>query len=168
MRTRLLFTNRTSYPDAEVKRLIRFAFADLDLPPAITVAITYTRLTRRRLGWGDEYRYALSGHAWKYGPTRGGYEVSLRLGREHEFPCQFWSRERGPGGAVANDWREALVFVAAHEGKHIESYLHRHRFPRGSHLPELRCDAYAFGRLDAWTSSAQPSTVVAMSTTEAI
>jgi hypothetical protein len=45
---------------------------------------------------------------------------------------------------VVTDWREALVHIAAHEGRHIAQYVnHRSR-------SEVDCEEYALARLVAW------------------
>lgn len=160
--SRLVFRNRTGYPDAEVKQLVRFAFADLDLPRpySILVRVDYTRVTRRRAAEGDQY--GASGHAYNYVfvapdvPAGAAYEVRLFLAKPDVFPTLWHDRARAPLpiGMLA-DWREALVAIAAHEGKHIEEYQARWRLGRkrgraDGHASEDRCDAYASGRVAAY------------------
>lgn len=49
---------------------------------------------------------------------------------------------------VVNDWREALVHIAAHEGRHIAQYVNdRSR-------SEVDCEEFALARLIAWREEA--------------
>lgn len=148
--SRLVFRNETDYPEEEVRRLVRYAAADLDLPHWGNV-ITRIRYTRPR-GSG----YSASGHAYSYVfaaadvPEGTCWEIRLRLARGG-FPYAWPDRRQEPVGQIA-DWREALVVIAAHELKHIETYQ---RIPRGSigrkgKAAEDVCDAYAAHRIRAF------------------
>lgn len=163
--SRLVFRNRTEYPDDEVQRLVRFAFADLDLPEPVSILIRvgYTRTSRRRREPNCP-QYGASGMAYPYVhkkpdvPDGAMYEIRLSIARPETFPTKWHDRANAPAplGMLA-DWREALVAIAAHEGKHVEVYQQNHRNPwrkprrtrSSSHALEDRCDAYASGRLAA-------------------
>lgn len=153
--SRLVFRNRTAYPDAEVQRLVRFAFADLELPSrfSVLVRVGYTR--RGGACSGHAYGYV---HAAKDVPAKAAWEVRLRLDRPGGYPSRPW-REHGIEFAFA-DWQEALVMIAAHEGKHIEGYQTGHggrsnraRLNLTGYQEEARCDAYAAWCLDLYRKS---------------
>jgi hypothetical protein len=148
--SRLVFRNQTVYPDAEVRALVRFAFADLDLPEprSIVIRIRHTRNRRGR-------RYGATGMAYPYVyvkpdvPEGAAYEIHLNIGRPDVFPCSWQDRATAPLpiGMLA-DWQEALVVIAAHEGKHVEVFQQNHRNPwrkprrtrSSSHALEDRCE----------------------------
>lgn len=160
--SRLVFRNQTVYPDVEVQALVRFAFADLHLPEpvSILIRIRHTRKSRRRT---TDDHYGASGHAYPYAyvgsdvPEGAAYEIHLNVARPDAFPTTWNDRANAPLplGMLA-DWQEALVAIAAHEGKHVEVFQQENRNPwrrtRGRAAAaalEDRCDAYASGRLAA-------------------
>jgi hypothetical protein len=157
--SRIVLRNKTIYPDAEVRALVRDGFAGLDLDRrqgSILVRVNHTRISARRRAAGSRWVYAASGRAYPYVfvrpdvPAGAAWEMRLSVSRPDDFPVDWYDRHKhftdlGP----LRDWREALVAIAAHEGKHIELYqrmtpVKRHRRSALSgYAEESRCDAYA-------------------------
>ena len=157
--SRIVLRNATIYPDAEVRTLVRQGFSGLDLnhrQGSILVRVNHTRISQRRREAGSRWVYAASGCAYPYVhvrkdvPAGAAWEVRLSVSRPNDFPVEWYDRHKhftdlGP----LHDWREALVAIAAHEGKHIELYqrmtpVKRHRRRQLSgYAEESRCDAYA-------------------------
>lgn len=136
--SRLVIRNTTQYPDDEVARLVRFAMRELHLPSrfSVLIRVSHTRINRRRLADPKKYVYGASGRAHNYVyrkpdvPDGAAYEVHLRVSRPELFPCDWNDRYADDNVRIGElaDWREALVCIAAHEGKHIEQYqLERNR-----------------------------------------
>lgn len=169
--SRLVASNETGYPDAEVKRLIQFGLADLDLVDErypLLARVVYTRVSRRQRRPDGTARYGISGSA-HYQPmyvdgipgVRAAWLMILRVGRPADFPTSWYDRYR-LGPAELRDWRDALVAVAAHEGKHIESRQHGiGHSALGGRREEERCDRYALTRLRVFQSPGDDATLVA-------
>ena len=140
-KTKTVIRNESEYPMTEVRRLIRFAFAELDLPPQVWATIVHTRLAGwRRTHQGGSKMYGASGWA-------RGREMRLCIGRPGDFPCSWYNR--GYAGVHVpdlRDWRDALVAIAAHEGKHVEMF-HMRCGRMTTREKEGRCDAYAASTL---------------------
>jgi hypothetical protein len=148
-RSPLAFRNETGYPDDEVERLVRFALDDLELRRTVKVRVSYTRLSTARKLYGGPYVYGATGVA-------GSSGMALRIGRPDDFPVPWRDRRPKQTGTVGilADWREALVAIAAHEGKHVEGY-HRRGW-EGGQAEEDRCDAYARRVLRQYRERPQP------------
>lgn len=143
VKTELVFRNETRYPDREVLRLVRFGFAELELPRRVVVRVVSTRVSRRRRAAGREWTYPASGFA-----LHGA--VVLRVSPPELFPAPWYDRRYSVGIGEIADWREALVAIAAHEGKHLEVAHLRQRRRLTSREEEARCDAEAASRLRAY------------------
>ena len=163
-----MFRNSTCYPDDEVQRLVRLAMAELELPSpnSILIRVSHTRLSEQRRRAGNRYVYGATGRAHPYVfvrpdvPKGAAWEIHLRIGKPDDFPCAWY--DRGYAGVevgMLRDWRDALVALAAHEGKHIEVYQHelaahgrtskakRRAAGFSGHAEEGRCDAEAASAL---------------------
>jgi hypothetical protein len=106
--------NTSRYPSAEVRSLVAFATAEIDMS-GVCVNVKNSR------------RYACGGYAYdgvpeiSNAPAGSAYLVTIRLGGPERFPASLPHRKRsGPREFAC--WREALVGIAAHEAKHIEQY----------------------------------------------
>jgi hypothetical protein len=153
----LVIRNETDYPEAEVERLVRFAFAELELPSpySIVARVSYTKPTKSRRR-GAASMYGASGLArahvrlrWDV-PRNAAWEVLLRIGRPGDFPVAWFDRHYQHPVGILRNWQDALVAISAHEGKHIENYQLRLSSKLTTRAEEARCDAYAAARLRAW------------------
>jgi hypothetical protein len=144
---KMFLRNRSAYPDEEVRQLVAFAVSDVDM--------------RRVCVHVKNRRHApYSGFAYDHvpeisnAPRSSKYLVTIGLGPPDKFPTKEHKRHRGAGTSFPvrrfDDWREALVFLAAHEAKHIEQY--REGLPRS----EVRCDAFATHMLDRYRNGRPP------------
>lgn len=125
---RLKIVNESSYPTAEVEALVRFGLQEIDLKGSgLALVVQNTkRSDRRRHGYIE-----FSGHAWPWIEDEHRKYVAGRKGRwrvafvrvspnPRSFPFEPFKRN-----GIVHDWtswQEAVVFVTAHEGKHIEHY----------------------------------------------
>ena len=127
---RFVIRNGSRYPDDEVRALIRFATQDVDMR---AVCVNVKRMTRH--GWKG---WAYEGVPIQSNAPRGSrYLITLRVGEDTRYPVERSHVRRGEPRIVLHDWRETLVFLAAHEAKHIEQY--RENLPRS----EVRCNVFA-------------------------
>jgi hypothetical protein len=158
--SRLVFRNRTVYPDDEVQEVVRFALAGLDLPSrsSIVVRVSHTRVSGSRRRAGARYLYVASGHAYPFVymrrdvPDGAAWEIHLRVGRPDDFPG-IWHDRYEVGFPELRDWREGLVAIAAHEGKHIEAFQHGRM--KNGRAGEARCETYALARLNVLRAKSQ-------------
>jgi hypothetical protein len=154
---------------AEVESLVRFALDPLDRAlEGIAVAVKIEEPNGHRIptGWATS-----NGRKWagrvrhcvivglpdetkaKYGIPRVCYHAFdyERDGSPAAFDAEI-AKVWESGGVkwkrwpiyVVNDWREALIHIAAHEGRHIAQYVNdRSR-------SEVDCEQYAASRIEAW------------------
>jgi hypothetical protein len=136
MSGRLIIRNRSQYPTDEVRRLVRFGVRHLDMR-GVCVNVKNARYTalRGRAYMGVPYI--------SDAPPTADYLVTIGIGSEEHFPFP----QQSAGDLIA-DWREALVFVAAHEGLHIEQFKERKR------LSEKACDEFAYRMLREYRMAA--------------
>jgi hypothetical protein len=144
----VLVQNTSRYPTPEVRELVEFATADVDMR-RVCVNVKNAR------------SYACAGSAYdgvpevSNAPPGTEYLVTIRLGPAKEFPSKMEHRKRSPRVEVTC-WREALVTVAAHEAKHIEQYR------RGEKRSEVACERFAAWVLEIYRWNYEPaSTLVA-------
>lgn len=138
--------NRTAYPTAEVKRLVRQQLRDAEVGD-VCVTVRYSS-DHHASGWWRAYWYP------DYGEDRP--QILVRLPKPGITIADYTPyervREQGRAFPLA-DWREALVAIAAHEAEH-----HRQRFVLGETKAngkrrsqvELRCDLAAFRAWRRW------------------
>lgn len=139
----MVIRNTSRYPTDEVRRLVKLATADLDMSRVCV------NVKNRKSG-------AYSGRAYwsvpsiSNAPPSSEHLVTLRLGppeafptREHCYPGK--DGPRWPRRTIA-DWREALVFIAAHEGLHVEQFREELR------ISELKAESFAQRVLDNYRS----------------
>lgn len=153
----------------EVERLVRFACEPLDRQIGKTVAVKIVEpfeKARVPTGWatGEGRRWAgrvkncillrlpYDGMA-KYGVARVCYHALdwERHGSPDAFDAQVAAAHAAGESKfgrwpiyVVNDWREALVHIAAHEILHIAQY------ENGRSRSEVACEEYALARLVAF------------------
>jgi hypothetical protein len=143
----VLVQNTSRYPTDEVRELVEFATADVDMR-GVCVNVKNARA------------YACAGYAYdgvpevSNAPRGSEYLVTIRLGPAKEFPSRMVHRKRSPVIEVAC-WREGLVTVAAHEAKHIEQYR------RGEARSEVACERFAAWVLEVFRWGYEASTRVA-------
>lgn len=124
--------NLTGYPDAEVRRLVRYGMRGLTVGK-----ITVTIKPGRKHSKGIAY----------YTRRRG---IVIWVAPANRFPRLGWKRHRG--GVMNHDWQnwqEALVALAAHEGRHYDLWATRRRH-ESVQAEEMACEAWERHRLDAY------------------
>jgi hypothetical protein len=141
-RERLWIRNTSRYPDARVRRLVRFAVSDVDMDRVCV------NVKNGALGGGAYNGVPEISNA----PRAADYLVTLRLGNgterwplgpvnyHFERPDETGPRNRFPF-FVCENWEEWLVKLAAHEAKHIE------QFRGGLSCSELSCERFAVEKL---------------------
>jgi len=87
-----------------------------------------------------------SGTAWWY---RG--EIVIRLSPEDRFPRPGYRRHKNsPLNHDWQDWREALVALAAHEGRHIHNHANKYNGHKNGKAGEQNCEAWEHMRLQEY------------------
>jgi hypothetical protein len=144
-----VIVNHTTYPDKEVERILREELAAAEIRQRLEINIRYARAGGHS-GWWRSYWY----------PDRGedGPQILIRLPRPgHEVDDYHpYDRKRESGKRFPlEDWREALVAVAAHELEHHRQFEAGERSGRrGSgrrrREVEVRCDLAAWRAWQAY------------------
>ena len=150
-RERLWIRNTSRYPDARVRRLVRFAITGVDMEGVCV------NVKNGALGGGAYNGVPEISNA----PRAADYLVTLRLGNGRERwplgPVNYHFKrpeETGPRNRfpffVCEDWQEWLVKLAAHEAKHIEQFRH------GLSCSEIDCERFAVSKLEEFRSLHRP------------
>lgn len=93
--------------------------------------------------------YACGGYAYdgvpgiSNAPPESEYLITIRLGPPEMFPATLPHKKRSLPRVFAC-WREGVVGIAAHEGRHIEQY--RRALPRS----EVDCERFEAWMLDRY------------------
>lgn len=136
----LTIRNTSRYPADEVRQLVRFALQDVDVR-GVHVNVKNSSGPRRGRAYDGVPTISNA-------PPGAEYLVTIGIGGPEHFPYEdgSWTQRNGTpikrrGGRwpeeTLEDWREALVSVAAHEGAHVEQF--RNGLPRS----EVRCHHFA-------------------------
>lgn len=139
--SRLVIRNRSQYPTDEVKRLIRFAVKPLDMR-AVCIHVKNANNCPYR---GLAYR-GIPGPAVESlqgVPPSSDWLVTMAIGAEDQFPHEFQYMKRGPI-ITTDNWKEAVVTLAAHEGLHIE------QFKENKPMSEIACEWFSQRMLDEY------------------
>ena len=153
---RLVIQNTSRYPDEEVAELVRFALVEIDTR-GVCVNVKNTSGTRRGRAYSNIPSISNA-------PRGSKYLITIGIGAPERFPFEDGSYVRRNGEVVKRrggrwpevtlrDWREALVSVAAHEGKHIEQF--RESIPRS----EVACQHFAADVLRRYRDAADGRTI---------
>lgn len=127
---RLVIRNLSAYPADEVRALVRFAGSDVD-----TRGVCVNVKNRRKSRWQG---YAYDGvPIQSNAPRSAHYLVTLAVNPDNVYPLTRSAQRRGEPVLVLHDWRELIVFLAAHELKHVE------QFRESLRLSEVRCNLFA-------------------------
>jgi len=122
--------NSSQYDTKEVRALVRFATSEVDMR-GVHVNVKNAKSTPYR-GMAYEGVPMISDARGK-----ADYLVTIGIGSEDRFPIPSAQRSTRWPKYEMNDWREALVLVAAHEAKHIEQF--KEDKPRS----EVACEHFA-------------------------
>lgn len=143
----MFLRNRSDYPTDEVRRIIKFAVQDVDMK------LVCVNVKNNRQFSGTGYAYDGVPDISNAPPT-ACYLITLRIGSPDRFPVAPHKRHPGAGVRFPErgyaDWREALLFFAAHEAKHIEQYR------EGLPASEVRADHFAAHMLDRYRTQNGP------------
>lgn len=128
--------NTSSYPDDEVKDLVRFACEGM---PMTRVCVN---VKGGRWMGGTAYESIPS---FSNAPPSAEYLVTIRLPKVVE-KVSWNSQRRGRRWPVyaTHDWQELLVVIASHEAKHVE------QFRDGRPRSEVACEHWARHRLSKY------------------
>lgn len=141
MAGRFAIRNKSQFPDAEVRELVKFAMGEVDTR---SVCVNVKRM--RGSGWRG---WAYEGVPEISNAPRGAeYLITLAVGDKNDYPMKRPARRRGEPHVEFETWQEIMVFLAAHEAKHIEQY--RENLPRS----EVRCNVFATSVLDRYRQEA--------------
>jgi len=117
MKPELQITNRTRYDDIAIHILVNFAFDTVHkVWPVTTVSTLKIKVTNTKRGWG--------GYAYVNGLGRDaeGFHVCVRVGSPEYFKTpkriSYDHKWRDMPEMYLNDWRECVVYIAAHEFGH--------------------------------------------------
>ncbi len=129
----MIIRNTSIYPTPEVRELVKFATAEVDMR-RVCLKVKNSRHAFRGMAYeGVPYASA--------SPASTEYLVTVGIGAPRHFPKEdlvysYKSGSRFPRYRF-EDWREALVHLAAHEAKHIEQYK------EGLSRSEVACEHFA-------------------------
>lgn len=143
--------NTSPYPTERVKELLRFAFRGI-ADAGVEVHVKGT--TTKRYGG---LAYGGIPHIANVAATTR-YLITIRLPRNEDslLPVMKAGTKRlrrlYPEGIPIENWEDLLVFIGAHEGRHIWQYQRRKRTgKRGK--GEYDADKFAFKQLNAWRTA---------------
>jgi hypothetical protein len=134
-RGRFTVRNTSQYPTEEIRSLVRFATSELDMRG---VCVNVRNNKRGALAGRAYYSVPSFSNA----PPNAEHLVTLRIGAPERFPHEGHMHRYNSGSGrwpeyVCEDWREGLIAIAAHEGKHID------QFRSGTKHSELACETFA-------------------------
>ena len=144
---RLFVKNTSPYPTERVEELLHFSFSDV-FGIGIEVHVKGSSRSYRGRAYDGVPRMAnvLEG---------AGYLVTIGLAKARKnLPDQVSPgtrrlKRRYPQGLIIADWEDVLIYVGAHEARHIWQFQTRRQ--RGAHpISEVDADEFAIQRLNAW------------------
>jgi hypothetical protein len=150
----MFLRNTSHYPTDEIRELVRFATADVDMR-RVCVNVKNSRHARR----GMAYRGV---PGMSNAPKTARYLITIGIGSPEHFPREdgYWNSHARTNGkhrrggqwpeVTIADWREQLITTAAHEAKHIEQF--RERLP----CSEVACEHFAAHMLNRYRSERLP------------
>jgi hypothetical protein len=130
--------NTSGLKNEELREMIRFA-------KPTGLAGFEIRVTR-----SNGYR----GRAYNYGSTQVGY-CNIRRGRKTSFPHSFGVRGRGYLPVTFNNEQEILLYLIAHELRHLWQYLHTKSRRGWNTTKEYYWNSRAYREYDACTYGMQ-------------
>ena len=143
----LLVRNTSPYPTNQVEALLRFAFIDV-LHAGVEVHVKGSSRSYRGRAYDgiptianvdDSARFLVT-----IGLSRAQKRLPLRLN-----PGTKRLQRQYPDGLPVDDWEDVLVYVAAHEARHIWQFQAR-RQSRKMALSEVDADTFAIYQLNEW------------------
>lgn len=126
--------NTSGLKNDELRELIRFA-----KPTGLTGF--EIRITR-----SNAYR----GRAYNYGRTQVGY-CNVRRGKKVSYPYSFGARGRGYLPVTCNSETEILLYLIAHELRHLWQYLHIDSKRGWNNTKHFRWNSRPYREYDACT-----------------
>ncbi len=131
MKPELKITNRSRYDDLEVDILVRFAFNSVHQVWPIERSPLRIKITNTYKSWGGY------GYIRGYGTDTEGFHACVRIGAPSRFinprRISYDYKWKDMPVMFLNNYREALVYVAAHELAHSAG-------KSGRKDGEMRCD----------------------------
>lgn len=141
LKTTIKITNRSRYCDREVKRLLRFAYQSIIAVWNLPTKEIRIKVTNTKKAWGG---YGFIG---AYGSDSEGFHVCIRIGRPEHFHsprrASYDYKWREMPAMMLKEYREAIIYVAAHEFAHVAGKSGR----KGG---EMHCDFAGQDAVDEW------------------
>ena len=137
--------NSSQYDTKEVRALVRFATSEVDMR-GVHVNVKGAKVPFRGMAYEGVPMISNA-------PAKAEYLVTVGIGAETLFPTSGSGETRSarwPKYQMEN-WREALIVVAAHEAKHIE------QFRTGDSCSEIDCERFAVSKLEEFRSLRRPA-----------
>ncbi len=143
----LIVRNTSPYPTTRVESLLNFAFDEI-LHAGIEVHVKGSNRSYRGRAYDGIPRMANVSDSARYLVTIGlsrkksGLPLRVTLGTKR-------LQRKYPDGVPVDDWEDVLIYVAAHEARHIWQFQAR-RQERKMALSEVDADTYAIYQLNEW------------------
>jgi hypothetical protein len=145
--TALIVRNTSPYPTIRVESLLNFAFDGI-LHAGIEVHVKGSSRTYRGRAYDGIPRMANVSDSACYLVSIGLSRVKSRLPLRVTLGTKLLQRKY-PDGVPVDDWEDVLVYVAAHEARHIWQFQAR-RQKRKMALSEVDADTYAIYQMNEW------------------
>ena len=143
----LLVKNTSPYPTIQVESLLHFAFADV-LHAGVEVHVKGSSRSYRGRAYDGIPGIANVDDSAHYlvtiglSRTRKGLPLRVNPGTKR-------LQRQYPDGLPIDDWEDVLVYVAAHEARHIWQFQAR-RQDKKMALSEVDADTFAIYQLNEW------------------
>ena len=146
--------NTSSYPTDRVKEILRFAFRGVK-DAGVEVHVKGSSRGARGYAYGGIPSIANVAKDARY-------LVTIGLAKDRDlFPKQTWGTKSieklFPEGIPLENWEDILVYIGAHEARHIWQYQRRRRTgKRGK--GEYDADKFSYRRLNDWRAATDRDT----------
>ena len=141
--------NTSSYPTARVKEILRFAFRGVK-DAGVEVHVKGASRGARGYAYGGIPSIANVAKGARYLVTIGLPEDT------HRLPKKTWGtksiKKLFPRGIPLESWEDALVYIGAHEARHIWQVQRKRRTGKGGKR-EYDADKFSYRRLNDWRAA---------------
>ena len=137
--------NTSSYPSERIKDLLRFAFRGVQ-DAGVEVHVKGSSRGARGYAYGGIPSIANVAKDARY-------LVTVGLPKDKELPTQTWGtksiKKLFPEGIPLENWEDVLVYIGAHEARHIWQVQRKRRTGKGGKR-EYDADKFSYRRLNDW------------------
>jgi len=145
--TALLVKNTSPYPIIQVRSLLHFAFIDV-LHAGVEVHVKGSSRSYRGRAYDGIPRIANVDDSARFLVTIGLSRTMSGLPLQVNPGTKLLQRKY-PEGIPVDDWEDVLVYVAAHEARHIWQFQARRQGKKMA-LSEVDADTFAINQLNEW------------------